>query len=204
MNTHRIILRHALLLTLVAGLCAVVAAQDKSASPASGFQSELSAQVGQVQKQIMDLEAAIPQAKVEWRPGEGVRSIGEVYLHIAFANYFIPKLIGFEPPADAGFSMDGKKWEGQTTDKAKIASIMKSSFDNILAIAAKLSNADLEKKVNLFGTEMTTRAAFMVCLSHLHEHLGQSIAYARMNGVVPPWTAEQQKAESDTMKKMKK
>ena len=42
----------------------------------------------------------------------------------------------------------------------------------------------------VFGNDNTERAAFMMALNHLHEHLGQSVAYARMNGVVPPWSTE--------------
>ena len=193
--------RFAFVLALVAGLCSGVVAQGKMASPATGFIAEYSAQVSQIQKQIMDLEAAVPQEKFEWRPAAGVRSIGEVYLHIAFGNYFVLKLAGFEPPADVNFVADLKKWDGQSNDKAKIASIMKRSFEHVHATAAKVSSADLEKQVNLFGNEMSLRAALMSSLSHLHEHLGQSIAYARMNGIVPPWTAAEQKAEAEKMKK---
>jgi uncharacterized damage-inducible protein DinB len=38
-------------------------------------------------------------------------------------------------------------------------------------------------------------------LRHLGEHLGQSIAYARMNGVVPPWTEEQQQRQQQQQQK---
>ena len=201
MNIHRHLLRIAMLFALVALLCAGLSAQEKKSAPASGFQGEFTTLISQVQGQIMDLEAAIPQEKMNWRPAEGVRSIGEVYLHLSWANYFVLKLAGYAPPADADFAMDAKKWEGQTSDKAKIASIMKRSFEHVVATGAAVSNADLEKKVNVFGTEMSVRAALMVTLSHLHEHLGQSIAYARSNGVVPPWTAAQQKKEAEQMKK---
>lgn len=201
MNIHRYALRAAFVLTLLAGLCAGALAQDKTAAAATSFQAEYKMLVGQVQKEIMDLEEAVPQSKFDWRPGKGVRSIGEVYLHIAFGSYFVLKLSGYEPPADANFVMDEKKWESQATDKAKIASIMKAAFDHIYATTAKISDADLDKRVNLFGTEMSLRSALIENLCHLHEHLGQSIAYARSNGVVPPWTAAQQKAESESMKK---
>jgi uncharacterized damage-inducible protein DinB len=186
-------------LFVLAILCICVAggltAQDKKADmPATGFQADLTGQINYVQKQIMDLEGAIPADKFDWRPGQGVRSIGEVYLHVAFGNYILLKLSGFEAPPEANFSMDMKKWDSQTMDKTKIAGIMKDSFDYLHSVIKKMSNSDLEKKVNIFGTEMTLRSAMMSTLSHLHEHLGQSIAYARMNNIVPPWTAAEQKA----------
>ena len=163
--------------------------------PPAGFRAEFLGQVDYVQQQITDLEQAIPQEKFTWRPGEGVRSISEVYLHVAYANYLILKQAGYEPPTEAHFDMGGQKWEAATTDKATIAEALKKSFDHVRATAIKITDTDLEKKVILFGNETTVRNALVTALSHLHEHLGQSIAYARMNGVVPPWTAAEMKAK---------
>jgi len=58
-----------------------------------------------------------------------------------------------------------------------------------------MSDASLEKPVDFFGNKMSTRSILMVLLSHMHEHLGQSIAYARTVGVVPPWTAARMAAD---------
>jgi uncharacterized damage-inducible protein DinB len=198
MRIRTIALRAAVLLALAATAVLPGRAGD---AKTSGFQADYISQINQVEKQILDLEGAVPQEKFGWRPAEGVRSISEVYSHIAFGNYIILKLAGYDPPAEANFVPDPKKWESQTSDKAKIADLIRASFDNVRAIATKVTDAELEKKVNVFGSDMTLRAAMMVNLSHLHEHLGQSIAYARSNGVVPPWTAAQQKAEQSTMKK---
>jgi uncharacterized damage-inducible protein DinB len=182
-------------------LAAVLAApRARAGETVSGFRGDFLSQIAAVEKQILDLEGAVPQEKFSWRPGEGVRSIGEVYSHIAFGNYIILKLAGFEPPAEVNFVPDLKKWDTQTSNKEKIAGMIRRSFEHVNAVAMKTSDADLEKKVNIFGTEMTLRGAFMVLLSHTHEHLGQSIAYARSNAVVPPWTAEQQKAEQNAKK----
>ena len=125
----------------------------------------------------------------------GVRSASETYLHIAFGNYVLPKMMGFEPPAEANFSMDIKKWDAQATDAAKINDVLKASFDHVRSVARKVTAEQMEKKIDLFGHEMTTRNAMITVLNHMHEHLGQSIAYARMNGVVPPWSAAEQAAE---------
>jgi uncharacterized damage-inducible protein DinB len=79
--------------------------------------------------------------------------------------------------------------EKSVTDKAKVIDTLKKSFEHVKSAVASMSDADLDKKVKIFGgREMTQRALFVVILNHMHEHLGQSIAYARMNGVAPPWS----------------
>lgn len=165
------------------------------------FINDFLGDLSDVEEKLVSLEGAVPQEKFTWRPGEGVRSISEVYRHIAMGNYLFLKLMGYEPPAEANFHMDLKKWDTETTDKAAIASVMKASFDHLRNVAGNISSADLEKKVNLFGNEVTIRGGLIEALGHLHEHLGQSIAYARMNAIVPPWTTAQQAVEKETMKK---
>lgn len=160
----------------------------------SPFIKDFLGQVDFVEGRILVLNQAMA-AKESWRPAEGVRSAGETYLHIAFGNYILPKMMGFEPPAAVNFSMDLKKWDSQATEAGKIGDIMKASFDHVRGVAKKVTPEQLEKKIDLFGHEMTTRNAMITVLNHMHEHLGQSIAYARMNGVVPPWTAAEQAAE---------
>lgn len=168
--------------------------QGESEKMMPGFVQDYLGQVDFVQGHITALEQAMAE-KATWRPAEGVRSVSEVYLHVAFGNYVITKMMGFDPPAEAKFSMDIEKWDKQTTDMAKIAEILKASFDHVRSVAKKMTPADLEKRMNLFGHEMTWRNGLISVLNHMHEHLGQSIAYARMNAVVPPWSAEQQAAQ---------
>ncbi len=165
---------------------------------AGDLKSEFDGQLKFVEGRILSLEDAVPQEKYTWRPADGVRSLGEVYMHVASGNYYLLKIAGVEPPADAGWSMEGaEKWETSTTDKKEIAQKIKASFDHLKASVAKMSDADMEKAVDFFGNKTTVRNTIVSAIAHLHEHLGQSIAYARMNGVVPPWTAEEQKAEKE-------
>ncbi|HLA99754.1 MAG TPA: DinB family protein [Bacteroidota bacterium] len=171
-------------------------AQEGSEKAMPAFVKDFLGQVDFAQSEILPLEQAMPAEKAGWRPMEGVRSVSETYLHIAFGNYLMPKLMGYEPPADVNFSMDLKKWDTQTTDMAKIADILKASFDHIGGVAKKMTAKDLEKQIDFFGNTTTIRNAMMSALNHMHEHLGQSIAYARMNSVVPPWTAAEQAAEA--------
>ena len=157
----------------------------------TGFRADYLTQIDAVESQIVSLEQAVPQEKFTWRPADGVRSVSEVYLHIAGSGYLLLSLPGaeFEPPKEANYTRDSKKWETATTNKDEIMKILLASFDHVRSTVAKISDGNLEKRVNFFGNQMTLRGLLMNVLNHYHEHLGQSVAYARMNGVVPPWTA---------------
>jgi uncharacterized damage-inducible protein DinB len=167
------------------------------AQEVKGFRADLIGQLQYVQKQVLDLEDAIPDGKMAWRPTKEVRSISEVYSHIAFSNYFIGKFAGIAPPEGviASSPADEAKWEKMSTDKKVIREQIVKSFAHVENAIKNMSDASLENMVDFFGYKMTVRSTLMVLLSHVHEHLGQSIAYARMNGIVPPWTAAQMAAE---------
>ncbi len=164
---------------------------------AEGFRSDLAGQIQYVQKQVLDLESSIPDKKMTWRPTKEVRSVSEVYSHIAFTNYLFAKFAGATLPEDitVGTPADGSKWEKASTDKKVIREQLVKSFDFVKNAINTMSDASLENMVEMFGSKMTVRSVLLVLLSHIHEHLGQSIAYARIVGVVPPWTAAQMAAE---------
>jgi uncharacterized damage-inducible protein DinB len=160
--------------------------------PKSGFIAEVLGQLDRVKGQVVSLEGAIPQDKLSWRPMEGVRSNSELYLHIADGLYIFANAGGMKSPYDNKTLFDEKTRDTRFTDKAKIAGELNASFDWTRGAIAKLTNADLEKTVEFFGSKMTVRNLLMTLVNHTHEHLGQAIAYARSNGVVPPWTAKEQ------------
>jgi uncharacterized damage-inducible protein DinB len=135
-------------------------------------------------RQLLQLAEATPAEKFSWRPAAGVRSIGEVYMHIAIANQFLLSQAGSTPTVD--LSKLGKEPEKSITEKAGIIKFLKESAD---AVRTAYQSADREKKVQLFKKDVTAGDVFTRILVHNHEHMGQAIAYARMNGVVPPWTA---------------
>jgi uncharacterized damage-inducible protein DinB len=139
-----------------------------------------------LQKKFVGLAGAIPQEKFTWRPADGVRSVSELFLHISAANYNIPHMMG--APLPAGF--DGKTFEKSTTDKAKIIEELNKSFGLAIAVAQGMSNADFAKPEKKLGPDANDGDVIYLLVTHAHEHLGQSIAYARVNGIVPPWTAE--------------
>ena len=154
---------------------------------AKGARAEIVAQIKAGQEKLAALAEAMPADKYGWRPGTGVRSVGEVFLHVAGGNYFLSTFFGGKPPA----GLDIRNLEKDGGDKAKAIEGMKKSFEHVLAAINAVPDADLEKSVKLFGNDGTYREAMLIVATHVHEHLGQSIAYARMNGVVPPWSAKQ-------------
>ncbi len=152
---------------------------------------EFVGQVAYVQGKILQLAEAVPQSAYEWRPEEGVRSVSEVYLHIAFANYLTVSITGGTVPKETGFEMDFSKadaWNTQTTDKTEIMEIVSESFETLKERVGMLTEEDLNREVEVFGMTMTIRNFMITMIGHTHEHLGQSIAYARTNHVTPPWS----------------
>ena len=175
----------ALALAAAAQSPAAPAAPPKSA--ATGFRADFLQQLDGVQKKVTSLADAVPADKYTWRPAPGVRSVGEVYMHLASANLFLPTLWGVKPPAD----VDLPNLEKQGGDKAKVAAALEKSFAHIRRVVETTPDADLDKPVKIFDHQGTVREAMFIIANHMHEHLGQSIAYARSNGVVPPWSKGQ-------------
>jgi uncharacterized damage-inducible protein DinB len=163
----------------------------------SGFRAEVLAEVRIQEDKFSRLAEAIPADKYTFRPTADVRSISEVFLHVAAANYNIPKLIGTPPPA----GIEAGKLEKSTTDKAKVISILKDSFAHEREAIMKMPDADLEKSMDWFGGKNTERGILLFMTRHTAEHLGQSIAYARLVGVVPPWTEDMQRQQKAQEKK---
>jgi uncharacterized damage-inducible protein DinB len=171
-----------------------------AAAPAAKrpFQRDLLGVYSYSQNQVLQLLDAVPQNKLTWRPAPGVRSVAEVFLHIAFANYGMTKMAtGKEPPADADWEMNPAKWDKKTTDKAAIKKILEQSFAHVHEVLGGVPDSDLDKMVNMMGHEMTERAVLIILASHMTEHLGQAIAYARTNKIVPPWSKDQKMSMGD-------
>ena len=170
----------------------LVHADDMAGVPA-GIRGELIMNLRDSGGKVMELAGAIPESKWNWRPAKGVRSVGEVYLHIAGANMMFPGMVG----ATGGMTMEqAMALDKSGKSKEETVKMLKDSYAFMEKSIAGMSDADLENTVEFFGNKMTKRAMLIVAVSHSHEHLGQSIAYARMNGVTPPWTARENAAEA--------
>src|SRR5229473_6221599 len=159
-----------------------------NAAPTSGVRAEFLNELKIQEDKFVQLAQAMPADKYTWRPAEGVRSISEVYMHVATANYNLPHVFGVAPPA--GFKAQG--FDKSTTDKAKVIETLKDSFAHMREAVLNMPDSDVEKQLDWFGAKSTYRGVMLFIIRHGAEHLGQSIAYARVNGIVPPWTEEQQ------------
>ncbi|MBE0571095.1 MAG: DinB family protein [Ignavibacteriaceae bacterium] len=147
------------------------------------FVKEFMGQVDFVKGRLMQLADAMPEESYSWTPGEGVRSVGEVYVHAAEANYYMLSLMKGEK-----FDMSSSK---SKADKKTALSLMEKSFGDLKESVAQFTDEDLNREIEAFGMKFSVRNFMVTVIAHLHEHLGQSIAYARMNGVTPPWSAQE-------------
>jgi uncharacterized damage-inducible protein DinB len=169
---------------------AAALAHDASAPAAPGIRAEVIASIDDAANKLVALAEAMPEAKYGWAPGKDVRTVAQVYAHVIGGNYMIPTFIGMTVPEGLG---DLRGLEKSPPAKAKMIEMLRASFDFAKSAVQKTSDAELGQAVKLFGSMEGTKTTVLLLLAtHAHEHLGQSIAYARSNGVTPPWTAHQQ------------
>jgi len=173
---------------LLAVLAVPTLADD--AAPVRGPRASIRSAIVDARDKILDLARAMPAEKYDWRPGPGVRSAGEVYRHVAQGNYFLCTFLGIKAPE--GITL--KDMDTTPLDKAKTIDLVERSYDHALAAVSSIPDAALADTLNFFGRPSTKLDVLMAIATHNHEHLGQSIAYARSNGVVPPWTAKAEEA----------
>jgi uncharacterized damage-inducible protein DinB len=137
-----------------------------------------------VSRQLIALAEATPAEKFTWRPAEGVRSMSEVYMHIALTNFDLLSATGPKMPAD--ITSDGM--EKTVTTKADVIAWLKRSLEAVKTAHAAVKPADLRRKVKVDNHDATVDSVYLRIIIHANEHMGQLVAYARMNGIVPPWS----------------
>jgi uncharacterized damage-inducible protein DinB len=181
-------------------LWAVTALVGPALGQPAGFRSEYLEEWQVPSNQVVQLAEVVPAEKYSWRPAVAVRSIGEVYLHIALGNFLLLDIAGVKAPDDLYRSVPpgGKRTEAivaknnelekSIQDKRRIIDLLKRSFAAVKDNFSKVDEAKLNQPVDFFGTKTTVRAIYLRILAHNNEHMGQSVAYARMNGIVPPWS----------------
>ncbi len=162
------------------------AATGADAPPA--FLAEFEGQFGASASKLVALARAMPESAYGWSPGEGVASVGRVYLHIARYNYMYPhENLGLDIPVTQA---EYEAWEDASDEmtKEEIVSILEASMEYVREVAAGMDAASLERETVLYGRDVGEWAVLFQLVAHMNEHLGQSIAYARTNDVVPPWS----------------
>jgi len=165
-------------------LCLVLSAVGLHAQDYEGLWQGYDGEWGHASRQLIALAEAIPAEKFSWRPGEGVRSVSEVYMHIALANFYLLSVTGPKLPDD----IKSPGMERTVTAKADVIDWLKRSLDAVKTAHADVKPADLQRKVKVNGRDSTVDAMYLRIIVHANEHMGQLVAYARMNGIEPPWS----------------
>jgi len=170
----------ALLLAVIFGVAVLPAQQDPYEGLWQGYDGEWL----HVSRQLVALAQAIPAEKFAWRPGPGVRSTSEVIMHIAIANFGLLNITGPKMPAD----LTSPDMEKTVTTKADVVNWLKRSLEAVKTAHAAVTPADLQRKVKVNGRDATVDGMYLRIIVHANEHMGQLVAYARINGIAPPWS----------------
>ena len=138
---------------------------------------------------FLALAEAIPAEKYAWRPGAGVRSVGEVFMHVASEYYvFTPMSYGAQRSPVVGRGQEAfKKFESMSS-KPEVLKHLREGFAYAKQSLESLPVDSIAGTRKLWGADRTIVETTLAMSGDLHEHMGQLIAYARVNGVKPPWT----------------
>lgn len=167
-------------LVLMAGFCAPrLLAQN----PPDGLWQGYDGEWRHVSSQLVALAEATPADKFAWRPAPGVRSTSEVYMHIVIANFWLLSATGPKMPSD--LKQDAEK---SVTSKAEVIAWLKRSLEAVKQAHLAATPKDLALRVKVDGRDATVDGMYLRIIIHANEHMGQLVAYARMTGVVPPWS----------------
>lgn len=181
-----------LLLLLISLSFVTLHAQPAAQNPQfEGLWEGYDGEWGHVSRQLIALAEAIPADKYSWRPAPGVRSVSEVLMHAALSNFYLLSVTGPKMPADMlAAEKSSTNLEKTVTAKPAVIEYLKRSLNAVRTARALLKPGDLQRKVSIAGKTVPVDGMYLRIIVHDNEHMGQLIAYARMNGIVPPWSAE--------------
>ncbi len=155
------------------------------AAQAAEYPEIFLADFDRVSKKLTDLADAVPADKFGFKPVDGVRTVSEVFMHVAAANFAGAAALGVAAPAEIGADIEQK-----FTSKDEVLRVLKASQENVRkALEANKGNMNVEAE--LFGAKRQATAIFVLLAGHSHEHLGQMIAYVRTAGITPPWSRKE-------------
>ena len=161
----------------------------KDVPPAPPAAQDLLQPFSELEKKVMSLAKAMPEEKYSWRPAPGVRSFKEVMLHIAYGNRLMLNIADGVKLEEIEKQIEtNSKAEKETLTKDQIIAKLTEGFTAVRQALESAANATLSRDIQFFQTATTRRGVLTFIDTHIAEHLGQAIAYARMNGVVPPWS----------------
>ena len=171
------------LLIILAFSAILSATRTRAQDPLDGLWQGYDGEWRHVSNQLIALAEATPVDKFAWRPAPGVRSTSEVYMHIVMANFRLLSVTGPRIPADLK-----ENAEKTVTSKPEVIAWLKRSLDAVRQAHLAANPKDMRRKVKIDGRDATVDGMYLRIIIHAYEHMGQLVAYARMNGVVPPWS----------------
>ncbi|HEX7122323.1 MAG TPA: DinB family protein [Gemmatimonadaceae bacterium] len=169
----------ACLVTLGLAQPTIARAQD-----AAVLRQQLMSHFDMSMNKVIALAEAMPADRYEWKPQADAMPVGHVYAHIANYNFYYPAS-AMNIAAPAGIKLDTLE---AMRDKAQIVALLKRSAEHVRQSVKAMSDADLNAETRLYGRTVPKWAVLLQLVAHMNEHLGQSIAYARANEIVPPWS----------------
>lgn len=184
------LIRRTISLSTIAAI-ALLFSLPVAAQTREGIMGDLLNDAAGVEKKVLALANAVPESSYTWKPDPAVRSTGEVFQHIAADNYFLPALLERAAPKETGITKEYATvaaYEKRPMNKAAVIAELEKSFAFLRTSMSSTPEAQLNTPVDMFGQKSTTRAVWISTVTHLHEHLGQLIAYARSNKIAPPWS----------------
>jgi uncharacterized damage-inducible protein DinB len=165
-----------------------------------GFRGEFLWELEIAERQMTAMADAIPAVKYDWRPDEKARSISEVFVHVAAGNFMLLEVVGLAAPLDLypevpaqgeervwGLVRRNDELEKTVREKIAVTGILKRSMQAVRNRFSASDDAELDQPRHFFGEQTTVRRVYLRLLAHMHEHMGQMIAYLRINGISPPW-----------------
>lgn len=150
----------------------------------AAFRTSLLQSFNEASGKILSLAEAIPEANYGWHPMEGVSSVQEILVHVTETNLSLGARLGGKPPA----RLESKTVRSKMKTKAEALTITKHGMQYIREILTAIPAVELLPEVTVFGNQAPKMRVAFLPADHAHEHLGQLIAYARINRIVPPWS----------------
>jgi uncharacterized damage-inducible protein DinB len=171
------------LLIVAAFLCLMNIPKLSAQDPLDGLWQGYDGEWRHVSNQLIALAEATPADKFAWRPAPGVRSTSEVYMHIVLANFWLLSATGPKMPPDLN-----QESETKITSKPEVIAWLKRSLEAVKQAHLAADPKDMSRKLKVEGRDATVDGMYLRIIVHANEHMGQLVAYSRMNGIAPPWS----------------
>jgi uncharacterized damage-inducible protein DinB len=178
-------LKKLMVVAVLLSACTLHAQTPADAAANDGIWEGYNGEWRYVSRLLVSLAEAIPADKYGWRPQPGVRSVSEVLMHITISNDYLLSVTGPKMPPE----LESNDVEKKIVSKPEVVAYLKRSLEAVKTARAQLRPGDLQRKVKIYGETVDVDGMYLRIICHDNEHLGQLIAYARMNGIVPPWSA---------------